>query len=59
MKTKRLVTVTYSMIPGTDLVSSINMCCLTVIYTVSQKKGATLIIAITVSILDGFAKFFD
>jgi len=28
------------------------------IYTVSQKKGATLIMAITLSILGGFAKFF-
>ena len=28
------------------------------IYTVSQKKGATLTMAITLSILDGFAKFF-
>ena len=27
-------------------------------YTVSQKKGATLTIAITLSFLDGFAKFF-
>ena len=29
------------------------------IYTVSQKKGATLTIAITLSFLGGFAKFFD
>jgi len=28
------------------------------IYTVSQKKGATLTMAITLSILDRFAKFF-
>jgi len=28
------------------------------IYTVSQKKGATLTTAITLSILDRFAKFF-
>jgi len=28
------------------------------IYTVSQKKGATLTIAITLSFVDGFAKFF-
>ena len=28
------------------------------IYTVSQKKGATLTMAITLSILGGFAKFF-
>ena len=27
-------------------------------YTVSQKKGATLTMAITLSILGGFAKFF-
>ena len=27
-------------------------------YTVSQKKGATLTMAITLSILDRFAKFF-
>jgi len=27
-------------------------------YTVSQKKGASLTMAITLSILDGFAKFF-
>jgi len=27
-------------------------------YTVSQKKGATLTMAVTLSILDGFAKFF-
>ena len=27
-------------------------------YTVSQKKGATLTMAITLSIFDGFAKFF-
>jgi len=27
-------------------------------YTVSQKKGATLMMAITLSILDRFAKFF-
>ena len=28
------------------------------LYTVSQKKGATLTMAITLSILDRFAKFF-
>jgi len=28
------------------------------IYAVSQKKGATQTMAITLSILDGFAKFF-
>jgi len=28
------------------------------LYTVSQKKGATLTMAITLSILGGFAKFF-
>jgi len=28
------------------------------LYTVSQKKGGTLTMAITLSILDGFAKFF-
>ena len=28
------------------------------IFSVSQKKGATLIMAITLSILGGFAKFF-
>jgi len=28
------------------------------IYTVSQKKGATITMAITLSILGGFAKFF-
>ena len=28
------------------------------IYTVSQKRGATLTIAITLSFLDGFGKFF-
>jgi len=28
------------------------------IYTVSQKKGATLSMAITLSVLDRFAKFF-
>jgi len=28
------------------------------IYTVTQKKGATLTMAITLSILDRFAKFF-
>jgi len=28
------------------------------IYTVSQKKGATLTMAVTLSILDRFAKFF-
>ena len=27
-------------------------------YTVSQKKGATLTMAVTLSILDRFAKFF-
>jgi len=27
-------------------------------YTMSQKKGATLTMAITLSVLDGFAKFF-
>jgi len=27
-------------------------------YTVIQKKGATLTMAVTLSILDGFAKFF-
>jgi len=27
-------------------------------YTVSQKKGATITMAITLSILGGFAKFF-
>jgi len=31
------------------------VCCT---YTVSQKKGTTLTIAITLSILDHFAKFF-
>jgi len=29
-----------------------------IVYTVSQKKGATLIITITLPILDRFAKFF-
>jgi len=30
----------------------------TLLYTVSQKKGATLTMAITLSFLDGFAKVF-
>ena len=33
-------------------------CILRPLYTVSQKKGATLTMAITLSILGGFAKFF-
>jgi len=28
-------------------------------YTVSQKRGATLTVAITLSVLDRFAKLFD
>ena len=35
-----------------------SLCHFFVIYTVSQKKGATLTMAVTLSILDRFAKFF-
>jgi len=38
----------------TNLINGIGL----LIYTVSQKKGATLTMAITLSILDGFVKFF-
>jgi len=42
-----------------DLLSSIHLCISSeYIYTVDQKKGATIIIAITLSILGRFTKFF-
>jgi len=47
----RLMTVTQLMLKGKSATTRI-------LYTVSQKKGATLTMAMTLSILGGFAKFF-
>jgi len=44
--------------PGKEAVIRVSVCPHLPIYTVSQKKGATLTMAITLSILDRFPKFF-